>query len=973
MTTRHPELAAEQKVVDHCHDCHETTIEKARDLVAGRNNSGATPQAQRVLRDKAVEKLKQLTDVDTSRLVVGRLDFKDEKKGTLYVGPCTVMDGGKVAVVDFTRPVVRGFYHATENDPHGLLRRRSFDVLERELRDISDEVFGTLPPRLRLDSDKPAGSQRTVLDRVASELERAREPHMRDIVASIVSDQYRMIEAPLRGIFVIQGGPGTGKTAVALHRAVYLLRNNEDLGKVLVVGPNAAFMAFISEVLPGLGESRVDQVAIGRLAESGEAQPTGDEAGAVAPLKGDARMATVVQRGVRQRIRETEEPMSFRYEGTTAHLTPDEINEMVRREFDADRPYMEGRRRFIEAMRIAIEGAIQARLSRSMSRRGIDREDFRRRLNNDRDWSNFLERTWPTASAVQVVHDLLTVEQRLRAASAGLLTDAEIEQLLRRGVRSVGAHPWTSNDMPLIDEAHNLVQGIGAPYGYVVVDEAQDLTPMELRMVSRRSRSGDLTLVGDMAQTTGAFRYASWDEVVEHLPSEGGVRRDELRIGYRVPRSIMELANLLLPRIAPDLQPTEPVRESRVDPDFEYVDDEDLADQVALTVDEMTGDERSVGVIVPGDLLVGIRGALAGAGISVGDISTDQLEKRTTLLSSADAKGLEFDRVVVVEPWDIATGSPAGWSELYVALSRATQQLSIVHAKPLPAPLPGGVEPIVEPEPEPEVAPAADDADATRATVDLDLDLDLDTEPATQPVAAPAAASLPAPDFVEPAQSKVGKPEEKEADERKPRAPGAEPQGPRPARVRSAAPRLTGEFSDALVVANLVHEGSNRRGTAIPYVGHLLGVAALVLEDGGNETEAIAAVLHDAVEDGPAGMAETIRRRFGDAVADIVIACTDPVVPNSFRASKEEHFKQLERGSTSVRRVALAEKLDNARALRRDLERYGHETWGRLEVEQEESLWYLRSLVALFRLTFPSVLAEEFARVVDHIEELAEL
>jgi (p)ppGpp synthase/HD superfamily hydrolase len=144
-----------------------------------------------------------------------------------------------------------------------------------------------------------------------------------------------------------------------------------------------------------------------------------------------------------------------------------------------------------------------------------------------------------------------------------------------------------------------------------------------------------------------------------------------------------------------------------------------------------------------------------------------------------------------------------------------------------------------------------------------------------------------------------------------------------------------------------------------------------VLEDGGSEVEAIAALLHDAVEDGTPDMADTIRRRFGDAVAEIVIGCTDPVVQDSFRDSKEEHFRRLEGGSTSVRRVALAEKLDNARALRRDLERYGDDTWKRMDVEREDLLWYLRNLVALFRRTFPSVLATEFAREVEQIEELA--
>ncbi len=198
------------------------------------------------------------------------------------------------------------------------------------------------------------------------------------------------------------------------------------------------------------------------------------------------------------------------------------------------------------------------------------------------------------------------IEQRLRAASEQTLTEAEIPTLLRRGVRTVGVHPWTADDMPLIDEAQALVQGVGAQYGYVIVDEAQDLTPMQLRMIARRSKIGDLTLVGDIAQATGPTRYKDWDEIATHLPTARGVRTDQLTIGYRVPRSIMELANLVLPEIAPDLPVTEPVREARIDPRFERVEEGELADAVAVTVAELTTDDRSVGVIVPRSHLTAI-------------------------------------------------------------------------------------------------------------------------------------------------------------------------------------------------------------------------------------------------------------------------------------------------------------------------------------------------------------------------------
>ena len=999
MTSRHPELSAEQQVVNKLHDCHEDNMATQRAIIAGEHNGGADPRSERDIREKAIARLDALEAVETQGLVIGRCDFKDEKLGSRYIAKCLVPCDGRVAAVDFTNKLVRGFYRADESDPMGLVRRRTFNVSYRELRDMVDEVFGKLPPALRKPTDEPADGQRTVLDRVAAELERAREPRMHDIVATIVADQYRMIEAPREGVFVIQGGPGTGKTAVALHRAVYLIRNNEDLGKVLVVGPNVAFMAYIGHVLPGLGETAVDQVVVDRLAETGEAQVREADEPELAALKGDARMATILARALRQRVRPADDDFSIRVEGVNVRLTAHEVNEAMAEHVERDLRYMDQRTRFRDALRAEVERQVQETFARRQRRRSVDREGLQRQLNNDNNWMNWLERLWPTMSAAQLVHEVLTIEQRLVAAAAGELTDAEVSLLIRKNVRTVGVHPWTPADMPLIDEAQEMVQGGRSKYGYVIVDEAQDLTPMQLRMVARRSSTADLTLVGDIAQATGPVRHRSWDQIVEHLPTERGITRDELTIGYRVPRSIMDLANLLLPQVAPELTPTEPVREAKIDPQFHPTEGGSLAEIVAEIVVDLDDGERSVGVIAPARHITDVRGGLAAWGIQVGDISTDQLERRVTLLSSAEAKGLEFDRVVLVEPWDVVVGSDSGWSELYVALSRATQQLDIVHARPLPAPLPGGEE-VLPTEFERPRAEPADEVDVPVGVeeIDLDLDLDLDALETSAPTPGDGDKEARGPDEpAEPAEDETAEEAIVLADEEADRvgaapaepnpagdsvdvaveardleiAPTLRPVARRPAPTQATAPRLSGDFSEALVVAKMVHDGCARRGTAVPYMSHLLGTVALVLEDGGTESEAIAALLHDAVEDGSPDVAETIRRRFGDAIADAVEACTDPTEPAGFRERKEEHFRKLERGSTSARRVALAEKLDNARALLRDLERYGADTWSRMEVEQETLLWYYEQLVDLFKQSFPSVLAGELERVVARIQALA--
>lgn len=1081
MTSRHPELATEQKVVDRTHDCHEAALAFNRAIVAGEHNGGGDAFAQRKLRETAIKKLAKIEGVDTARLVVGRLDFQDEARKPVYIGPCSVFDDTKVVVVDWTMPIAKGFYNATLDDPQGLTRRRSFDVKGRELRDISDEIFGNLSADMREQTE--SGPSRTVLDRVASELEEAREPHMKDMVASIVADQYRMIEAPHEGIFIVQGGPGTGKTAVALHRAVFLLRNDESLARVLVVGPNAAFMAYIAQVLPGLGETTVDQLSIDRLARVGDAVAIGNDPSDLATLKGDARMAEVLRRAVRLRVKPTQDSVGLSAQGVSVRMTAEIANQVLEAEVARGRAYMDGRRRFIDSMRSAAEALFDARFTRSLRRRSLDREALQRYVTTDREWNNFIERMWPTASAVQVVHELLTVDQRMAAAADGLLDEGERVSLMRRGIRTVGVHPWTHEDLPLIDEAQALVQVNRDAYDYVIVDEAQDLTPMQLRMVARRSAQGDLTLVGDIAQATGPTRYSDWDEVVRQLPAERGVRFDELVIGYRVPRSIMELANALLPKIAPTLTPTQPVREARIEPRFDSTSPEWLADMAAAAVMELADDNRTVGVIVPARHMTDVRGALAAEGIAAGDISTDQLAKRVTLLSSTESKGLEFDRVVLVEPWDIVASSTAGWSELYVALSRATQQLIVVHSQPLPAPLPGGVEmtddafEVTEPMVETPEVETFDDVP------DLDLDLDLDPgneEPAETPVPeasagtssdtrpTPAEVGVSGVELVDPeavedlARSSENAPleslrpededpvaevaatrEESEPNRATPEhdasadadglaashlptriddviddssaehrreqledlaaaldlgisqavsetedaveveeeqletVPSSNNPPTKPVRARgplkSDVPRIGGDFAEALALAQFTHGGAARRGTAVPYVGHLLGTVALVLEDGGSEAEAIAAMLHDAVEDGHADIASIIQQRFGDVVAAIVLGCTDPDGPElSFREMKLRHIAQLEAGSASVRRVALAEKLDNARALARDLERYGNDVWRRMGVDQQDLLWYYENLVALFRRSFPSVLSKEFERTVDQIKRIAE-
>jgi hypothetical protein len=746
---------------------------------------------------------------------------------------------------------------------------------------------------------------------------------MRDIVPTIEREQHELVRAAPTGVLVVQGGPGTGKTAVALHRATWLAFNHSREfrggGGVLVVGPNQAFMQYVAGVLPGLGLESVAQAAVDRLVVAED--PSGrvvrsrvKDTPELAFLKGDSNIASVVARCVEQRVRAPVDPVRAVFGRVEITLPVETVQSVIHSAWGEDRtrPYMEARTRFRDAMRASADREYRAALSGPFA--SIDEDALRRALNAATGpWFNALERIWPTMSAPQLVHELYTIEQRMSAAAEGVLEKRDQTMLMRRDVANVREQPWTVADLPIVDEADAVLNGgrSRASYGYVIVDEAQDLTPMQLRMVNRRARSGAMTLVGDLAQATGPWTYASWDQITSELPVATEVRRGELLTGYRVPEPIMRLASTLLPRIAPALEPVQAVRPG-AEPNLEAVSREDLPLSVVFEADRLREGDRTVGVIVPPSLLQPVRAAAAELGLQLGDVERDALERQITLLPASAAKGLEFDHVVVVEPAAIereAGLQPLG--ELYVALTRATQRLSVLHSEPLPAPL---------------------------SRVPEHPALELPAEPATAPpIETPA-----------------------------PKAPKPPPE--------VIVMDLGGSFSEALVFAKLKHGGQPRRGTAVPYLSHLLAVCALVLDDGGSEEEAVAALLHDAAEDhGGAEAIEEIAARFGEPVAGIVALCTDPIdVGDEWRAIKQAHLDILQTAPASVRRVSLAEKLDNARTIVRTLRELGEEMWPRMRVRSDDLLWYYGELSDLFTRQHPGAMATELAAQVEEMQALAE-
>ena len=652
---QHPDLAAEQSYVDHAYACLEEmrrTVERAGDAAIGEVEA-------LVLEAWANKRLVTFEDAERG-LCFGRLDL-DGVLRPLYVGRRWVHEEQTPIVVNWQAPAARAFYTATVAEPLGVALRRRFRTEGRTLLDLYDEPL-----------DGSAGDVvHGVADILLEELERSRDEHMRDIVATIQTDQYRLITREPVGVLVIQGGPGTGKTAVGLHRASWLLytyRRELERSGVLVVGPNPVFMDYISHVLPMLGEERVVQRAVDQLVTGAEATRS-DEAD-VARMKGDARLADVIAAAARELPQPPAELLAVRLEGVELRLSPDQVGALVA-EAQAESPnHAAGRDR----LRMKL---VRAFYDRYTARLGVAAyhsfDDIEAALRTGGFLNRTLDTLWPRPKVEQFVRRLLTNPEHLAAAADGVL-DEEEQRLLQSG-RGKG---WSDSDLPIVDEARALLDGPERPHGHLIVDEAQDLTPMQLRMLARRS-SGAITILGDIAQAAGPVEYHRWDELLEHLAPDAEVAVEELRLAYRVPADVLELALPLLPLIAPDVAPPIAYRAGDEPPRFVRAEPAHLVAAAVREAGREAVRDGRTGLIAPAEILAQIEPLLPHP-----DTAFDEMSGQIQALTPRQAKGLEFDRVVLVEPAHIAAGGIEGLRGLYVALTRATKTLVIVHAEPLP-------------------------------------------------------------------------------------------------------------------------------------------------------------------------------------------------------------------------------------------------------------------------------------------------
>jgi DNA helicase IV len=603
-------------------------------------------------------KRRQKTFLDAERgLCFGRLTL-DALAHPLYVGRRWVHDDHQdVLVVNWQAPAARPFYTATPNDPQRVTQRRRYRTEGRRIVDISDESL-----------DGTAVEGASVSDFLLEELERRREGRMRDIVATIQSDQYRLITAEPNGALVVQGGPGTGKTAVGLHRASWLLyTHREQLRRVLVVGPNPTFMEYVSHVLPALGEEAVEQRAVSELLDGVVVDR--EDALDVARLKADVRLAEVVARAVERSVLLAPEELVLYVDGDFIRVREREVTEFLEAAVaDPNLPLAVARERF----RMAVLRRFYERYGEKLGPLGYRSfDELERALKSKGFLGRWLDRVFAIPRADRLVARLLTSPAALAGAADGILDAREQKLLLRDRPRRAADLRWSDHDLPLLDVARTLIDGPPRAYGHVIVDEAQDLSPMQLLTITRRAVDGSLTMLGDVAQATGPVVYRTWEELEPYLPDDAAVTIEELRHAYRVPAEIMELALPLLDRIAPDVERPLAYRRGGEPPRLIEVGSGDLLETAFRQAAELDG---LIAVIAPQ--------SLAGA-VPTGD-AFDELS--VPVLTARQAKGLEFDSVVVVEPARIVEeGGDAGLRHLYVALTRPTKTLVVVFSEPMPS------------------------------------------------------------------------------------------------------------------------------------------------------------------------------------------------------------------------------------------------------------------------------------------------
>ncbi|GAA2813799.1 HelD family protein [Saccharopolyspora taberi] len=745
---RTDEIAAEQTYVTMLYGkLDELRRYTTKRLTETLRQTGGTPQA-RTERDISTtmytDKLTQLSAVEHG-LCFGRLDLDGGER--FHIGRLGLFDEDneyEPLLIDWRAPAARPFYLATAAARDGVLRRRHLRTRWREVVDFEDEVLDL--DAAEQGSDLGLAGEATLL----AALDARRTGQMGDIVATIQAEQDRIIRAGMNGVLVVQGGPGTGKTAVALHRAAYLLYTfREQLTKrgVLVVGPNSTFLSYIGQVLPSLGETGVLLSTVGGLFPGVTA--TAEDSARAAEIKGRLAMVDVLTAAVRDRQQAPKDYFEIIFDREPLRIDRRAVTQARTRARRSRKPHNLARRVFRQEMLSALTLRVADRLGRDLlDRRDLD--EINVELRADAGVNDALDQLWPELTPQELLDDLLSSPERLRTASRKHLDDDERAELLREP----GAD-WTPADVALLDELAELLgeddtkereerarqareelayaQGVlhimeqdeeiadeerlrvsdvldaellaerhqtrsdltaaeraaddrTWTFGHVIVDEAQELSEMAWRVLMRRCPSRSMTLVGDIAQTGALGGAGSWHDVLSRYVADRW-KLAELTVNYRTPAEIMAVAADVLDAMDTSLEAPVSVRTSGHQPWLRRVSEADLAAELPGVVAEelrAVGDGR-LAVLLPPERLRELGEQVAEA-VPDAVIGTrpDGLESPAVLLTVEQAKGLEFDSVIVVDPGGILGESAHGLNDLYVALTRATQRLGVVHTDGLP-------------------------------------------------------------------------------------------------------------------------------------------------------------------------------------------------------------------------------------------------------------------------------------------------
>ena len=684
----HPDFKAEQEYIENAYEILERAHLEAKKLHnMVESGKGGTHQARfekDVIADQVGKRLSQL-DIGDASLVFGRIDQlgEDDTDESFYIGRIAVWDEKQDPItVDWRAPISEPFYRATGREAMGLSRRRHFASRGKKLLGIEDEFFGE---GIIDDSDAPYFKGRMTL---AATMEQARTGRLGDIIATIQGEQDEIIRAPLAGPLVVQGGPGTGKTVVALHRAAYLLYTHrfplEGQG-VLVVGPNRVFLTYIEQVLPSLGEAGVHLAVLGDLVH--RVKVRGYDSEDVARIKGNAEMRNVIRRAIRDRERPLKKDLLIGYGLQRLRLRVDESALIIK---EAKRRY-----KHHNAARSYVKNAVFEALAASSRSSDLNPTKLMADLGNVIEIREAMEWMWPTLTPEHLIHDLFGSKALLKSAARNIFAEAEILKLYRERSDHASSVIWTKEDAPILDEAqaalgprsgHKEEDAIRT-FGHIVVDEAQDLSPMEIRMLDRRSLNGSFTLVGDMAQATGAWAKDDWNEILNGLSSLKEPRYSYLTVGYRLPQPTMDVASRVL--VGTQYESTTPnaVREHGEEPKFINVEIPArlLGSVTAVVRSELDeSDSGTLAVITPEQYVKPLSDSFKASNIEHGLVDDGALTSKVTIVPVDLVKGLEIDIAIVIEPKEILNSATNGERSLYVALTRATRRLLILYADDLP-------------------------------------------------------------------------------------------------------------------------------------------------------------------------------------------------------------------------------------------------------------------------------------------------